>query len=187
MNDNVICWDLIRTIVGYVPLDALSVLSKASPMFDREICALGIHVFYDREYESNGVIPIRLSGHHTVIQLSSGKKDVIIWTYDHEDLYSFSFYRSVRIAGSKYIQDTFCREYNDTHEKYGKYLQAEYEFSGRFYDCLIMEIPKLDMIHGIDFISCHVDGIIEGSPGSNSQTSIAESFKVIYEDLKWIK
>lgn len=41
--------DLIQSIVSYVPLEHLRVLSKASPIFDQEICRQGIRVVYCRD------------------------------------------------------------------------------------------------------------------------------------------
>lgn len=44
----VICFDLVRTIIEYIPLENLRILDRAHAIFAREICAMGIQVFYGK-------------------------------------------------------------------------------------------------------------------------------------------
>lgn len=71
--------DLIRDIISYVPREHLRELSRASPIMDREICALGIRLFFGNK--DNGCIEENVNGYVDlggpnvfVIQMESGKK-----------------------------------------------------------------------------------------------------------------
>lgn len=173
---NHISWDLVRTIVEYVPLENLLELSKASPMFDKEICTLKIHIFYDKSIYGD-VTAIILDKYSVIIQLRSGKKDILRINYDRHDTFCPIFYRSYRNTGSKCISPTNCIERKDK-----KYLKIEYNNSGVFCEYPIKEILDIDMINGIDFNRHYISSSFTG----NSRRIFgAEPFRVIYRDSKW--
>lgn len=69
-----ICYDLIRNIIEWVPRADLKYLSKASPVFDREINEAGIKIVYldnSRKY-------IEIHAGQIVIKANSGTISIIV-------------------------------------------------------------------------------------------------------------
>lgn len=44
-----ICWDLVGSIIEFIPREYLRNFSAAHPLFHREISRVGIHIFYSNK------------------------------------------------------------------------------------------------------------------------------------------
>lgn len=81
MNMNMIAQDLYRSIIEYLSIADLRDLSKASAVFDVEICNMGIKIFYaDFGY---GPCWHELCGIHTIIVDELGKKHLLADLGEH--------------------------------------------------------------------------------------------------------
>lgn len=85
---NHISQDLVRTVIEYTPIVALRDLSKASPIMAREICHMGIKVFYydyhgTRFYVlgKNDIIIKTMNGTRYVLQQGMSEFTNMIWDY----------------------------------------------------------------------------------------------------------
>lgn len=70
---HVICHDLIRSIISFIPLEDLRDLDRAHALFTREICKMGIQVFY-RLADTDNAIDL-CNARFMIIQVGP-KKDV---------------------------------------------------------------------------------------------------------------
>lgn len=78
---NMVSQDLYRTIIEFVPIVDLRTLSKASAVFDTEICKMGIKIFYDKG------LWYHLDHNDIIIQLTSGKK-YMLRSYANSNMYN---------------------------------------------------------------------------------------------------
>lgn len=105
-----ICQDLIRGVVEYIPRSDLRVLSRASPIFDREICLMGIKVIYRKKGYTG--IPIIPRNNETIIVTDKG--EIMALQFDniafYIDRFTKVYYENYRIIETV-IGDPF-KEYH---------------------------------------------------------------------------
>lgn len=70
MTQKIIPWDLVRSIIEYIPLEDLRSIGRAHALFTREIYKMDLRVFYDGDY------PVVLDNTNIVVQ--TGPKKVVL-------------------------------------------------------------------------------------------------------------
>lgn len=181
-----ICQDLYRSIIEYVPLDSLHDLSAASPIFDKVICEMGIKIFYC----SSG--PQRLTNDHAIVMTSLGKKYLLVLSTDDGNIILVNNGAHINTQLIKYTNEPFagliiyydstsrmainwiwgCMHINDDH-----YMPELYKRSSINYG-------TSDTINLIDFdagIVVHYEYIMQ----QLKDVFIIDHFTVIFKDNNW--
>lgn len=117
-----ICSDLYRTIVEYVPLADLRLLSNASPIFDTIIKQVGRKIFYYRDRLTDLTVD-----NYVIIESQFGQKCILKIMKDcYNDIYSGNIMFERTIIRKRSLDDQ-GRSNNDQKKDISKYAVSLYD------------------------------------------------------------
>lgn len=179
--------DLIRDIIQYIPVWDLRRLSRASPIFDIEIHALGIRLFYDEKYYSD-----LSTTEKVVIETSTGKKFVLKILDDC----AIEIFTGRKIKYKEIIwTDNAQNNLLWNHDRRTDYLMYGTPYFAVFSkkignnDNIKLSYRFVDIKMGLKCLPRYIDmtnGMIYSTYGRGQHNIMFDCFRVIFADGKFV-